>query len=142
MICLSGGEEARIQSGLTILYGGTVAMRMICEERGWNYGRWRGCDAGDLATIYLWSVEIVGEEEARQHALQRACLSHAQAILERYWGAVEVLAAVLAKKGQVRGAEAHRLIQQAIDPTSSDWRMETGTAMQEFSDSYLKREAE
>jgi hypothetical protein len=69
-------------------------------------------------------------------------LSHAQDILERYWGAVEALASVLAQKGQMRGAEAHRIIQQAIDPTSSDWRMETGTAMQEFSDSCLRREAE
>lgn len=110
---------------ITVLYGGTVAMQRICQERGWNYDRWRGGDMGDLATIHLWSVEIVGEELAKQHALQRVCKRHAMNILENYWGAVESLAAALAKNGQIMGAEAHQIIQQAIDPTQSDWRMET-----------------
>lgn len=106
---------------ITIQYAGTAAMKIVCQQRGWNYDHWWGCDVGDLATIYLlWSVEIAGEKEAKQHALQRACLSHAQDILESYWGAVEVLAAVLAKKVQMWGAKAHRIIKQAIDPTYSD----------------------
>ena len=89
-------------------------MQMICEVRGWNYDRWRGGDIGDLATIYLRSVEMAGEEEAKQHTLQRACRSHAQDILENYWGAVEALAAILAKEGQMRGSGS------ASDHSASD----------------------
>lgn len=40
------------------------------------------------------------------------------------------------------GGEAHRIIQQAIDPTYSDWRMETGTVMEDFATSEVGIDAE
>lgn len=108
---------------ITVLYAGTVAMRLICEQRGWKYERWRGCDKGDFDQIYLRSLEMVADEEVQQ-AMQRGCRKQAQAILEEHWPAVEALAAVLVTQGRLRGWEAHRLIQQAIDASITDWRME------------------
>jgi hypothetical protein len=108
---------------MTVLYAGTVAMRLICEQRGWQYARWRGCDQGDFDQIYLRSLEMSADEEEQQ-AMQRGCRKQAQAIIEEHWTAVEALAAVLATQGRVRGWEAHHLIQQAIDASIIDWRME------------------
>jgi hypothetical protein len=68
------GRGSQNPERITVLYGGTVAMQFLCQERGWNFDRWRGCDVGDLATIYLWSGEIAGEDEAKQHALERVRL--------------------------------------------------------------------
>ena len=108
---------------ITVLYAGTVAMRLICQQRGWKYERWRGCDKGDFDQIYLRSLDMSADEEEQQ-AMQRGCRKQAQAILEGHWPAVEAVAAVLATQGRVRGWEAHRLIQQQIDPAVTDWRME------------------
>jgi hypothetical protein len=59
--------------------------------------------------------------------MQDGCIERAQALLEKQWDAVEALAGVLLAQGRVPGVQAHRIIQDTIDPTSPDWRMETGT---------------
>jgi hypothetical protein len=117
------GTGSQNPERITILYAGTVAMRLLCQQRGWQYDRWRGGDKGDFDQIYLWSLEMVADEEEQQ-TMQRGCRKQAQAILEEHWPAVEALAAVLVTQGRVRGWEAHRLIQQQIDPAVTDWRME------------------
>jgi hypothetical protein len=62
----------------------------------------------------------------KQKALQRARKRQAFHLLEYYWSAVEELAVVLVKRGRLRGWEAHRVIQEVIDPPYTDWRMDGG----------------
>ncbi len=45
----------------TIMYAGTVAMAILCEQRGWKYERWRGVDKADFDMIYLWSWRCLGK---------------------------------------------------------------------------------
>jgi len=107
------------------MYAGTIAMAILCERRGWKYERWRGVDKADFDMIYLWSLEMFGEDTDQAHALQRACQKQAREILIPHWSAVEALSAVLVAQGKVTGGEAHRIIQHAIDANVTDWRMET-----------------
>ena len=109
----------------TIMYAGTVATAILCEQRGWKYERWRGVDKADFDMIYLWSSEMFGEDTDRAHAMQRACQKRAREILNCHWNAVETLAAVLVAQGRVSGGEAHHIIQRAIDANVTDWRMGT-----------------
>ncbi len=120
---LQWSAESQNPERITIRYAGTVAMRLICQQRGWQYERWRRCDMEDFYYIYLWSLEMAADEEERR-AIQQDCLKRAQAILEEHWSAVESLAAALLAQGRVRGLDAHRLIQQTIDPSLTDWRMD------------------
>ncbi len=109
----------------TIMYAGTIAMAILCEQRDWKYERWRGVDKADFDMIYLWSLEMFGENTDRAHAMQRACQKQAREILIHHWRAVEALASVLVAQGKVTGGEAHRLIQHVIDANVTDWRMQT-----------------
>jgi hypothetical protein len=56
--------------------------------------------------------------------LWQACSDQADRILTLHWNAVEALASVLLAQGTIDGWEAHTIIQQAIDPTIMDWRMD------------------
>ncbi len=111
---------------ITILYAGTIALSMLCQQQGWNYERWRGCDRADFDAIALLSLEIVpGEDEDDNRIqMQQMCQKQARELLEQYRQAVEALAQVLLKQGHISGGKAHRIIQQNIDQTYSDWRME------------------
>jgi hypothetical protein len=106
----------------TIMYAGTIAMQVLCEQRGWNYEHWRSIDTADFDDIYLWSLEMFDNDEQR-HAMQKECQRQARDIVICHWKAVETLAATLLAKGKVNGWEAHILIQQTIDATVTDWRM-------------------
>jgi hypothetical protein len=107
----------------TVLSAGTLAMKRLCYQRGWQYERWRGYDTNDFDAIYWRSLECVADEDERSR-MQRGCIEQAQAVLEQHWPAVEALAAVLLTQGGAYGREAHWMIQDAIDPTYTDWRME------------------
>jgi hypothetical protein len=109
----------------TILYAGTVAMAILCEQRGWQYERWRGSDRADFDLIALWSLERFAENEEQAHAMQQACRKQAERILRQHWQAVAVLASALLAQETVIGNEAHRIIQHVIDATVTDWRMGT-----------------
>jgi len=52
-------------------------------------------------------------------------MKQAQDILEQHWKAVEALAGALVTHGRVSGWRTHRLIQKTMDPSVTDWRMET-----------------
>ncbi len=108
---------------ITIMYAGTNAMSMICEQRRWKYERWRGCDKADFDFIYLWSLEMFPNDEQRS-LMQRTCQKQARDILRHHWVAVDALAAVLSERGRVSGGEAHLIIRHALGETSNDWRME------------------
>jgi hypothetical protein len=67
---------------------------------------------------------IPGEDaEDRRQQTQRACGIQARQIFERHWQMVEMLASVLLERRCLYGGQAHQLIQQTIDPTTTDWRM-------------------
>ena len=116
----------------TILYAGTVAMAILCEQRSWKYEHWRGCDKADFDMIYLWSIERFGKDEDQARVMQQACRERAHEILIQYWKAVEALAAALLVQGKVSGREAHHIIQQAIDASVTDWRMERWNTISSF----------
>jgi hypothetical protein len=48
---------------VTIMYAGTIALSMLCEQQGWKYERWRGIDKADFDNIYLWSIEMYGDDD-------------------------------------------------------------------------------
>jgi len=70
----------------TIMYAGTIALRMLCETRGWNYQHWRGVDKADFDAMYLWSLEMKLPDEELL-AMQRRCQQQAQDILTSRWKA-------------------------------------------------------
>ena len=110
---------------ITIMYAGTVAMSLICERRGWKYERWRRVDHGDFDNIYLWSIEMFGNDDEQALAVQKSCKEQAREILTGYWSAVEALSSALLVQRMLSGHEAHRIMQQTIDATVTDWRMGT-----------------
>ncbi len=116
----------------TIMYGGIISMAILCEQRGWKYEHWLGCDKADFDMIYLRSFERFGKDEDQARAMQHACRERAREILIQYWKAVEALAAALLVQGIVSGREAHRIIQQAIDASVTDWRMERWNTISSF----------
>jgi len=107
-------------------------MAILCEQRGWKYEHWLGCDKADFDMIYLRSFERFGKDEDQARAMQHACRERAREILIQYWKAVEALAAALLVQGIVSGREAHRIIQQAIDASVTDWRMERWNTISSF----------
>ncbi len=69
------------------MYVGTIALRILCEQSGWNYQRWRGIDKVDFDSIYLRSLEMFGTDEERD-AMQKACQRQAEEILAQHWKAI------------------------------------------------------
>jgi len=121
----------------TIMYAGTIALRMLCEARDWNYQHWRGVDKADFDAISLWSLEM-GLSDEELLAMQRRCQQQAQDILTLHWEAVETLAAALLERDRLRGTEAHAMIRQALDETEADWRTESGRIMSESEEEWCK----
>src|ERR1700731_1947290 len=48
-------KESRNPELITILYAGTIVMSMVCQDYGWKYEHWRGCDKVDFDAIFLLS---------------------------------------------------------------------------------------
>ncbi len=116
-------KGSRNPERITIMYAGTIAVKMICDWRGWKYERWRGCDKADFDYIHQWSLESFKDDEQRYH-VQKMCQEQARAILERYDFVLNELAAVLLEEGRLSGAEVHLLIRQALNETGPDWRLQ------------------
>lgn len=115
-------KDSRNPELITIMYAGTVGMKLICDFRGWDYERWRGCDKADFDYIYQWSLEAYEDDEQRSH-VQKACRQQAYDILNRYFFVLDELAAVLLAKGRVSGGEVHSLIRESLNETGPDWRL-------------------
>ena len=109
------------------MYAGTIALRILCEQRDWNYQRWRGIDHADFDTIYHWSIEMFDTDEER-HAMQKQCQRQAEDILTQHWNAVEALAHQLQMRGWLSGKEVHALIWQ-VQGEDTDWRRDGGRIM-------------
>ncbi len=125
------GDGRQNAECITIMYAGTIALRMLCEQRGWNYQRWRGIDHADFDTIYHWSIDMFDTDEER-HAIQKQCQKQAGEILTQHWKAVEVLAHQLQMQGWLSGKEAHSIIWQALGE-DADWRRDGGRIMSNHS---------
>jgi len=115
----------------TIMYAGTIALRVLCEIRGWNYQHWRGIDHADFDAIYLCSLEM-GLSDDELLAMEQRCQQQARDILTSHWNAVEALAAALLERGRLLGTEAHEMIRQTLGETSADWREANGRVLSKW----------
>ncbi len=113
---------------ITILYAGTIAQKVLCEQRGWNYEHWRRIDKADFDAIYLWAIEMFPsrDDDEKRLTIQRTCKLQAQDVLTHHWCAVEALAAQLQEKGWLSGGEAHGIIRQALGENGAEWRLTEG----------------
>lgn len=106
---------------LTILYAGTVAVSLLCEQRGWDYDALRSSDLQDRSEIEQLAGEMFGDDEERSMALD-ACRKHASDLLTTLWDAVKALAGALLALQWLTGAEAHSIIGEALGEEQGDWR--------------------
>ncbi len=106
---------------LTILYAGTVAVSLLCEQRGWDYEVLRTSDLQDVAEIEQLSREMFADDAQRSLALD-VCWKQASDLLTTHWSAVKTLAGELLALQWVTGAEAHTIIQGVLGEEQGDWR--------------------
>lgn len=65
----------------TIMYVGTVATAVLCEQRDWKYEHCPGCDKADFDLIYLWSIKKLGGDGEQALAMRQAYEEQARKIL-------------------------------------------------------------
>src|SRR5437588_1383162 len=94
---------------LTILYAGTVAVSLLCEQRGWDYEVLRTSNLQDEAEIEQLSGEMFEDDAQRTMALD-TCRKQASDLLTTHWDAVKTLAGELLALQWLTGAEAHTII--------------------------------
>ena len=63
------GDATQNPECTTVMYAGTIALRILCEQRGWDYRCWRGIDHADFDDIYHWSIGMFDTDEER-HTMQ------------------------------------------------------------------------
>jgi hypothetical protein len=73
---------------LTILYAGTGAVSLLCEQRGWDYEVLRSSDLQDRAEIEQLSGEMFGDDAERTMALE-TCRKQASESLDNALGCRE-----------------------------------------------------
>jgi hypothetical protein len=106
---------------LTILYAGTVAVSLLCEQRGWDYEVLRSSDLQDRAEIEQLSKEMFEDDAERTMALD-SCRKQASDLLTTHWDAVKTLTGELLALQWLTGAEAHAIIGEALGEEQGDWR--------------------
>lgn len=106
---------------LTILYAGTVAVSLLCEQRGWDYEVLCTSDLQDRAEIEQLSGEMFVDDPECAMALE-VCRKQASDLLTTHWNAVKTLAGELLAMQWVTGAEAHTIIGEALGEEQDDWR--------------------
>ena len=106
---------------LTILYAGTVAVSLLCEQRGWDYEVLRSSDLQDRAEIEQLAGEMFGDDAQRSMALD-TCRKQASDLLRTHWDAVKTLAGELLALQWLTGAEAHTIVGEALGEEQGDWR--------------------
>ena len=94
---------------LTILSAGTVAVSLLCQQRGWDYEVLRTSNLQDGTEIEQLSREMFADDAQRTVALD-ACRKQASDLLTAHWNAVKTLAGELLALQWVTGAEAHTII--------------------------------
>ena len=108
---------------LTILYAGTVAVSLLCEQRGWDDEVLRSSSLQDEAEVEQLSREMFADDEQRIMALD-ACRKQASELLTTHWDAVKTLAGELLVLQWLTGAETHTIIGEALGEEQGDWRWE------------------
>ena len=106
---------------LTILSAGTVAVSLLCQQRGWDYEVLRTSNLQDGTEIEQLSREMFADDAQRTVALG-ACWKQASDLLITHWHAVKTLAGELLALQWVTGAEAHSIIREALGEKQGDWR--------------------
>jgi hypothetical protein len=106
---------------LTILYAGSVAVSLLCEQRGWDYEVLRTSNLQDEAEIEQLSREMFADDAQRNIALD-ACRKQACDLLTTHWYAVKALVGELLALQWLTGAEAHSIIGEALGKEQVDWR--------------------
>ena len=106
---------------LTILYAGTGAVSLQCEQRGWDYEVLRSSDLQDRAEIEQLSKEMFGDDAERSMALD-TCRKQASDLLRTHWDAVKTLAGALLALQWLTSAEAHAIIREALGEEQGSWR--------------------
>lgn len=106
---------------LTILYTGTVAVSLLCEQRGWDYEVLRTSNQQDIAEIEQLSGEMFEDDAQRIVALE-TCRKQASDLLTTHWDAVKTLAGELLALQWLTGAEAYTIIGEALGEEQGDWR--------------------
>lgn len=106
---------------LIILYAGTVAVSLLCEQRGWGYQVLRSSDLQDRADIEQLAGEMFGDDAERSMALD-TCRKQASDLLRTHWEAVKALAGELLALQWLTGAEAHTIMGEALGEKQGDWR--------------------
>jgi hypothetical protein len=106
---------------LTIFYAGTVAVSLLCEQRGWDYEILRSSGQQDEAEIDQLSKEMFEDDIQRSMALN-SCRKQASDLLITHWNAVKTLAGALHSLHWLTGAEAHAIIGEALGQEQGDWR--------------------
>ena len=106
---------------LTILYAGTVAVSLLCEQRGWDFEVLGTSNLQDRAEIEQLSGEMFEDDAQRTIALD-ACRKQASDLLTTHWEAVKALAGELLALQWLTGAEAHSIIVEALGEKQGDWR--------------------
>ncbi len=106
---------------LTILYAGTVAVSLLCEQRGWEYEVVCTSDLHDVTEIEQIAREMFADDAQRTVALD-ACRKQAHDLLTTHWSVVKTLAGELLPLQWVTGAEAHTIIWEDLGEEQGDWR--------------------
>jgi hypothetical protein len=106
---------------LTILYAGTVAVSLLCEQRGWDYEVLCTSNLQDRAEIEQIAREMFEDHAQRTIALD-TCRKQASDLLTTHWDAVKTLTGELLALQWLTGAEAHTIIGEALGEEQSDWR--------------------
>ena len=106
---------------LTILYAGTVAVSLLCEQRGWDDEVLGTSSRQDEAEIEQLSREMF-EDTAQRTVVLDACWKQASDLLKAHWNAVKTLAGELLALQWLTGAEAHSIIGEALGEEQGDWR--------------------
>jgi hypothetical protein len=106
---------------LTILYVGTVAVSLLCEQRGGDSEVLRTSSLQDEAEIEQLSKEMFADDAQRTMALN-SCRKQASELLTTHWNALKTLAGALLALQWLTGAEAYAIIGEALGEEQGDWR--------------------
>lgn len=106
---------------LTILYEGTGAVALLCEQRDWDNEVLRISVLQDRAAIEQLAGEMFGDDAEHSMALDTN-RKQASDLLTTHWDAVKMLAGELLVLKWLTGAEAHSIIGEALGEKQGDWR--------------------
>ncbi len=107
---------------LTIMYGGTAAVEILCHLHAWDDKQLRREEADDKAMVKQLCRELFVDVKQRLK-VKRERLRQARAILFSHWEAVDGLATELLQGGWMPGGEVYQIIRRQSRETEPDWRL-------------------